>query len=78
MSYHIYIEIKGKIDTLLLWSMIEHLKLNLMALDDITYIYGNIALHNVGELVSRCALFGNLEIKLSKGGEADEQEKKES
>ena len=74
MSRHINIEIKGDIDTLSLWELIKGYKVNLMALDGVTYIYGDIRLHNLGAIIERCALFGALNVSV-KGGGDNEQKK---
>lgn len=72
MLVYVSITINGRIDSLMLWSLIENFKVNLTQLDSVTYIYGEIAPHNVGELVARCALFGDLQVTI-KGGGKDEQ-----
>lgn len=71
-----FIEITGDIDSLSLWKLIEPYKLNLTALEDKTWIYGDVGLHNIGTIVERCALFGALKVEV-KGGVAYEQEEKE-
>lgn len=62
------IEIDGNIDTIALWHLIEPYKINLTAIGNKTYIYGDVALHNVGPIVERCSLFGDVEVRLSEGG----------
>lgn len=72
----VWLQVDGDIDTLMLWSLIEHLNLNLTAIDGITWIYGDVAPHKLGELISRCVLFGRVEAKFGKGGVVDEKEPK--
>lgn len=74
MPIHINIEIRGKVDTLMLWSLIQRYEINLTELDDVTYIYGEIALHNAGELIARCALFGDLIVQIKGGGSNGQKE----
>lgn len=67
--YFLSVEIKGKIDAISLWGLIEKYHINLTNLDDVTYVYGDVELHKVGEIISRCALFGELSIIVRhKGG----------
>lgn len=71
----IYIEIDGAIDSIMLWKLIERHKLNLTALDDKTWVYGEVNYSTIGDVVSKCALFGNLTVKISKGVQADESKR---
>lgn len=63
------IEIKGDIDSLMLWSLIEKYKVNLMALGNITYVYGETNITFASEIIARCSLFGDLKIELSKASQ---------
>ncbi len=63
------IKIKGPIDSLMLWSLIEKYKPNLTALDGVVYIYGDFNITAASRIISCCALFGDLKIELSKEGQ---------
>lgn len=71
-----FVEIAGEIDTLALWGLIESYKVNLTAMDGKTWIYGDVWLHNLGNIVERCALFGTLKVEV-RGGGSDEQKESE-
>lgn len=70
--YHIFIEIKGNIDSFKLWDAIKGYKLNLTDLGEINLIYGEIALQYIGELISLCASYGMIHADV-KGGVSNEQ-----
>ena len=63
------IEIKGPADTLMLWSLIEKYKVNLTDIGEVIYIYGDTNITSAARIISCCALFGDLKIRLSKGGQ---------
>jgi hypothetical protein len=65
----LFITIKGPIDSLILWSLIEKYKPNLTDLGDIIYIYGDFNITTSAKIISYCALFGDLKIELSKGSQ---------
>lgn len=74
MKISLFVEIKGEIDTLMLWELIQNYKLNLTAVEGKTWIYGEASYKVAGEVVSKCALFGDLTAELThRGGEASEQ-----
>lgn len=74
---YLAIEIKGEVDSLMLWELIKSHKLNLLQADGKCWVYGEANYTVIGEVVSRCALFGNLTAEITKGGGKSEQEKKE-
>ncbi len=74
----LFIEIKGRIDSLMLWKLIKDYKLNLTALDDKTWVYGEANYTVIADVVSKCALFGDLKAEISKGGVENEQKKTEA
>lgn len=59
MKLHFYVELKGDIDTLMLWGLIEKYKINLTALEDTTWIYGDVHSVALGEIMAICSLFGD-------------------
>ena len=63
---YINIDIKGTFDTLALWKQIEYLKVNLTTTGEMTWIYGELAFQDIGELIYYCTLYGDLEIKISR------------
>lgn len=65
----LFITIKGPIDSLMLWSLIEKYKPNLTDLGDIIYIYGDFNITTASRIIFCCALFGDLKIELSKGSQ---------
>ena len=71
----LFIEIGGAVDSVMLWKLIERHNLNLTALDDKTWIYGEANCTTIGDVVSKCALFGDLSVKISKGEAGDEPKK---
>ena len=72
----LFIEINGKIDSLMLWKLIKDYKLNLTAMDEKTWVYGE-ANYTVMADVSKCALFGDIKVEFSKGGGNNEQKETE-
>ena len=76
MDIYLFVEIKGKIDSLMLWELIKDYKLNLLAADEKTWVYGDTSYMVAGKVISKCALFGNISADLThKGGGTDEQKK---
>lgn len=63
------IEIKGNLDSLMLWSLIEKYHVNLTQVGDYTWVYGETSISAIAKVISCCALFGDLKIELSGGGE---------
>lgn len=76
MRVHLYIEIQGTIDSLMLWELIESYKLNLTDLGKVVLIYGDCSYINAGQIISKCALFGNLTVKITRGCNDEQKEKK--
>ena len=62
MKVNVWIEIRGSIDSLLLWKLIEGYKLNLTDLLDKCLVYGDCSCSDAGSVVSICALFGELTV----------------
>lgn len=73
----LFIEINGKIDSLMLWKLIKDYKLNLTALDEKTWVYGEANYTVMADVVSKCALFGDIKAEFSKGGGNNEQKETE-
>lgn len=71
-----FINIAGDIDSIALWNLIEQYKVNLTAVIDETWVYGDVELHNLGTIVERRALFGPLKVDV-RGGVYNESEKEE-
>ena len=65
----IFIEINGSIDSKSLWQLIGRYKVNLTDCIDKTYIYGDVDTIIAAEVIVCCALYGNLKIELSQGGQ---------
>lgn len=74
MRRHIFIEIKGDIDSQSLWNMIKSYKINLTALEGVSLIYGDVLLSDLGTIVESCALYGALKVEIG-GGVSDEPKK---
>ena len=66
---HIFIEIKNKIDSRSLWNLIEKYKVNLTDLEEVSLVYGDVDTITAMEVITCCALFGDLKIELSKGSQ---------
>ena len=64
MKVQVYITIKGNVDSLMLWKLIERYKVNLTAA--VTWVYGDVNYTSLGELVSKCALFGDIEVTVKR------------
>ena len=72
------IEIDGKIDSLMLWKLIERHRLNLVEAGKKTWVFGDANYSTIGDVIPKCALFGDLKVQISQGGGDNEQnEKKE-
>lgn len=76
MMVHIYVEIKGPIDSLMLWELIKDYKLNLTDLGEVIMVYGDCGYINAGSIVSKCALFGDLTVKVTRGCNNEQKESK--
>jgi len=66
MKVQVYITIKGNVDSLMLWKLIERYKVNLTADNTVTWVYGEVNYTSLGELVSKCALFGDIEVTVKR------------
>lgn len=67
MKVHVFITIKGKIDSRSLWKLIERHKINLTTDDEeVTWVYGDVDLTAVGDIALKCALFGNIEANIKR------------
>jgi len=53
----------------MLWSLIEKYHVNLTQVGDYTWVYGETSISAIAKIISCCALFGDLKIELSGGGE---------
>ncbi len=76
MRRRIFIEIQGEIDGLSLWKLISQYKVNLTEVIDKSWVYGDVELHNIGDIIERCALYGPLKVEI--GGVMHEQSEKEA
>lgn len=76
MRRRIFIEIQGEIDGLSLWKLISKYKVNLTEVIDKSWVYGDVELHNIGDIIERCALYGPLKVEI--GGVMYEQGEKEA
>lgn len=72
-----WIEIKGEIDSRSLWEQIRSYNVNLTEVIEKTWVYGEAPVSSVGEIISICAQFGDLEAKVYEGGAKNEQAQKE-
>ena len=66
MKVHVYITIKGSVDSLMLWKLIEQYKVNLTADDQETWVYGEVSYTALGELVAKCCLFGDVDVAVKR------------
>lgn len=71
------ITISGDVDSLMLWKLIEKYKVNLFAGENKVWVYGDIELYKVGDLVAYCVLFGDVEAQVRARGVDASGEKKE-
>ena len=79
MKIKLFVEIKGNIDSLILWELIKDYKMNLTDVVDKSWVYGDADPLVAAKVVSICALFGDIKAELTHGGGgADEQEKAQS
>lgn len=74
---YLAVEIKGEVDALMLWKLIKSHNLNLLESGNRCWVYGEADYTAIGDVVSKCALFGNITAEITKGGGKNEQEKKE-
>lgn len=57
----ISIEVKGKIDSRALWSLIEPYGVNLTDLGNVSLVYGTVKdFHEATDVIVYCALFGDI------------------
>lgn len=59
------IEIRGDLDSVALWGLIEKYHVNLTQVGDYTWVYGETSLTNVAKIVSHCALFGDITVRVT-------------
>ena len=78
MRVHLRIEIQGTIDSLMLWELIKSYKLNLTDFGEIVLVYGECSYMNAGSIISKCALFGNLTAKITRGCDYEQKETKKT
>lgn len=74
MKVHLYVEIQGSIDSYMLWELIRQYNLDLTDLGKLTMVYGDCSYSVAGRVVSRCALFGNLTVKITRGCKNEQKE----
>ena len=77
MKINLFVEIKGEIDSLMLWELIKEYKLNLTDVITKTWVYGETDYMTAGKVISKCALFGDLTAEIHKGGGKDEPKETE-
>jgi hypothetical protein len=65
----LHITIDGPIDSLMLWELIKDYKPNLTDIGKKIYVYGEFSQTVALKIIGRCQLFGDCEIRLSKGGQ---------
>lgn len=65
MLVHIFIEIKGKIDSRKLYELIEQNGINLTDMGDSVLVYGDCYLAQALQVVYNCALYGNIKVELT-------------
>ena len=73
---YLAVEIKCKVDALMLWKLIKSHNLNLLEAGEKCWVYGEADYTAIGDVVSKFALFCDLTAEISKGGGEDEKEKK--
>lgn len=64
MRRKIYIELKGKIDSISLWQLIKRFGVNLMDLNEVVLIYGSVEMRFIGPLMECCARYSNFTAKV--------------
>lgn len=72
----LWVEITGEMDTLMLWSLIERYNLNLTEVIGKCWVYGDCNYTIAGKVIAKCALFGDITAKITRG-DANEQEETE-
>ena len=65
----LHVTIDGPIDSLMLWELIKDYKPNLTDIGKKIYVYGEFSQTVALKIIGRCQLFGDCEIRLSKGGQ---------
>lgn len=66
MKVHVFITIKGAVDSIMLWKLIEQYKVNLTADDNVTWIYGDVSYSKLGDLIAKCCLFGDVDVAIKR------------
>lgn len=64
MSYRVHIIIKGQIDSGKLWKSIQQYPVNLIEVDNTTWVYGEIDDQNLGALISQCSQYGSIDASI--------------
>ena len=70
----LWIEIKGEIDSPLLWSLIKGYGLNLTDLIDKSLVYGECSYSVANRVIAICARFGDISASIKRGEETEEKE----
>ena len=65
MLVHIFIEVKGKIDSRKLYALIEQDGINLTDLGDVVLVYGDCYAMQASQIVYNCALFGEVKATIT-------------
>lgn len=73
---HLIVEIQGEVDSLMLWDLIERYHLNLTEVDDKCWVYGDCNYTTAGKVITKCALFGNISVQLTRGDDNEPKETK--
>ena len=63
------IKISGQINSRELWEHIQDYEVNLTDFIDFTYIYGEVTYDAALKVIAVSALFGNINVQLSSGGQ---------
>lgn len=71
---HLWVEIQGEVDSIMLWDLIERYDLNLTEVDDRCWVYGDCNYTTAGKVITKCALFGNISVKLTRGDDYEPEE----
>jgi hypothetical protein len=64
MSYRVHIIVKQRINAQELWKHIAKYPVNLVELDDSTWVYGEIDGKDLGALVVKCGEFGDIDASI--------------
>lgn len=70
----LWIEIKGEIDSPLLWSLIKGYGLNLTDLIDKSLVYGECSYSVASRVIAICARFGDISASIKRGDENEQKE----